>query len=101
MSCLSFARSLLVIALHALFLAGSMVSGAELVPGSTFTLQFPQLQHDRRDQPSFCEVKLPANYSPDKSYPLVVWLEGGDGGNKPQTPFLPEGDFVTVGLPFP
>ncbi|QIF05860.1 hypothetical protein [Roseimicrobium sp. ORNL1] len=106
MSCLSFAQRSVVLALPVLLLpllllTGGPVSGADLLPGSTLTLPFPQLPHDRHDQASSCEIKLPANYAPDKSYPLVVWLEGGDGGNKPQTPFLPEGDFVTVGLPFP
>lgn len=48
-----------------------------------------------------CELSLPPSYDVAKKYPLVVWLGGGEGGNKPARGFLPEDEFVTVGLPYP
>ena len=86
----------------AILLSGSLeLDAEELKPGGTLELKFPQLAHDRRDELSRCEVALPKSYRRDMQYPLVVWLEGGDGASVPQTAFLPAGEFVAVGLPFP
>lgn len=74
---------------------------ADLKPGASLTLEFPDLDPDRKGQPAVCTVRLPAGYDPAKKFPLVVWLAGGEGGNTPNSSFLPEGDFVTAGLPFP
>ncbi len=90
-------------------LAGSPPEGAppapptnsDLKPGETLKLDFPDLAPDRKGEPATCSVKLPGAYDPAKRYPLVVWLAGGDGGNQPGGGFVPEGDFVTAGLPFP
>lgn len=73
----------------------------DVKPGATLILEFPDLPQDRKGQPASCTVKLPKGYDSAKKFPLVVWLAGGDGGNTPNSGFLPEGDFVTVGLPFP
>lgn len=65
------------------------------------TLTFPNLPHERHDQVPQCHLTLPKNYDLKKSYPLVVWLEGGDGGDQPHDDFLPAGDYVLAGLPYP
>ena len=76
-------------------------ANSDLKPGETLKLDFPDLAPDRKGEPATCNVKLPGSYDPAKRYPLVVWLAGGDGGNQPGGGFVPEGDFVTAGLPFP
>ena len=73
----------------------------DVKPGATLVLEFPELPKDRKDQPASCTVKLPTGYDTAKKFPLVVWLAGGEGGNTPNSSFLPAGDFVTAGLPFP
>jgi hypothetical protein len=74
---------------------------AQVVPGATLKFEFPELAMDRHGVLSACHLTLPANYETAKRYPLVVWLGGGDGGNMPSKAFLPEGEFITVGLPYP
>jgi predicted esterase len=75
--------------------------GEEVKAGATLTLEFPELPKDRKDQTAACNVRLPADYHPAKSFGLVVWLGGGDGGNQPNGSFVPEGPFVLAGLPYP
>lgn len=72
-----------------------------VVPGAALKFNFPELTVDRRGSLAAGNLKLPANYDKAKSYPLVVWLGGGEGGNTPDGSFLPAGDFITVGLPYP
>ena len=72
-----------------------------VVPGAALKFNFPELTVDRRGSLTAGNLKLPANYDKAKSYPLVVWLGGGEGGNTPDGSFLPAGDFITVGLPYP
>ena len=72
-----------------------------IVPGAALKFNFPELTVDRRGSLAAGNLKLPANYDKAKSYPLVVWLGGGAGGNTPDGSFLPAGDFITVGLPYP
>ena len=72
-----------------------------IVPGAALKFNFPELTVDRRGSLAAGNLKLPANYDKAKSYPLVVWLGGGEGGNTPDGSFLPAGDFITVGLPYP
>jgi len=76
----------------------------QVAPGKTLKFDFPELEIDRYDRKAAAAVKLPAGYEPDKKYPMVVWLGGGDGSDTrwaPPCKFLPEGDFILVGLPFP
>lgn len=73
----------------------------DVKPGATLTLQFPDLSPDRHDQPAQCQVSIPKGYDPAKKVPLVVWLNGGEGGNTPNRSFLPDGEFVAAGLPYP
>ncbi len=74
---------------------------ALVAPGATLRFDFPELTVDRKGAPAACHLKLPANYDTAKKYPLVVWLGGGEGGNQPNGSFLPAGDFILVGLPYP
>lgn len=74
---------------------------AQVAPGATLRFEFPELTVDRKGETAACHLKLPADYDAAKKYPLVVWLGGGEGGNQPSGSFLPAGDFVLVGLPYP
>ena len=74
---------------------------SQVAPGATLKFDFPELTVDRKGALAACHLKLPANYVVTKSYPLVVWLGGGEGGNQPNGSFLPAGDFILVGLPYP
>jgi len=89
----------------ALALAEKAVPRTELkalvAPGASLKFDFPELTVDRHGAMAACNVKLPAGYEAGKKYPLVAWLGGGEGGNNPSGSFLPEGDFILVGLPYP
>jgi hypothetical protein len=74
---------------------------AKVAPGATLRFDFPELTVDRKGALAACHLKLPADFDTAKKYPLVVWLGGGEGGNQPNGSFLPAGDFILVGLPFP
>jgi hypothetical protein len=74
---------------------------ASVAPGASLKFDFPELTVDRKGAMAACHLTLPADYEATKKYPLVVWLGGGEGGNNPSGSFLPEGDFILVGLPYP
>jgi len=74
---------------------------SQVAPGAALKFEFPELTVDRKGARAECNLVLPANYEPTKKYPLVAWLGGGEGGNQPNKSFLPEGDFILVGLPYP
>jgi len=74
---------------------------ASVAPGASLKFDFPELTVDRKGAMAACHLTLPAGYEPAKKYPLVVWLGGGEGGNTPSKAFLPEGEFIVVGLPYP
>ena len=74
---------------------------AQVAPGATLRFDFPELAVDRKGALAACHLKLPAAYDAAKKYPVVVWLGGGEGGNQPNGAFLPAGDFILVGLPYP
>ena len=74
---------------------------AQVAPGAWLKFDFPELSVDRYGAMAACKLTLPANYDAAKKYPLVAWLGGGDGTNSPKSSFLPEGDFIVVGLPYP
>ena len=74
---------------------------AQVAPGAWLKFDFPELSVDRYGAMAACKLTLPANYDATKNYPLVAWLGGGDGTNSPKSSFLPEGDFIVVGLPYP
>ncbi len=72
-----------------------------VAPGASLKFDFPELTADRKGAMAACNVTLPTNYDAAKEVPLVAWLGGGEGGNTPSKAFLPEGDFILVGLPYP
>jgi hypothetical protein len=72
-----------------------------VAPGASLKFDFPELTVDRYGAMAACHLTLPAAYDAKRKYPLVVWLGGGEGGNTPNKSFLPEGDFILVGLPYP
>jgi acyl-CoA-binding protein len=74
---------------------------AKVAAGATLCFDFPELTIDRKGARAACHLKIPANYDAAKKYPLVVWLGGGEGGNQPNGSFLPAGDFILVGFPYP
>ncbi len=74
---------------------------AQVAPGASMKFDFPELSVDRYGAMAACKLTLPANYEATKKYPLVAWLGGGAGTNSPKSSFLPEGDFIVVGLPYP
>lgn len=74
---------------------------AQVAPGASLKFDFPELTVDRKGAMAACHLTLPAGYEAAKKYPLVVWLGGGEGGNAPSGTFLPAGDFILVGLPYP
>ncbi|MCX8488517.1 MAG: hypothetical protein ORN22_05360 [Opitutales bacterium] len=74
---------------------------ALVAPGASLKFDFPELTVDRKGGLAACHLTLPTRYDATKQYPLVVWLAGGEGGNQPNNSFLPAGDFVLVGLPYP
>ena len=74
---------------------------AKVAPGASLKFDFPELAVDRKGAMAACNVQLPAGYDAAKKFPLVAWLGGGEGGNTPSKAFLPEGDLILVGLPYP
>ena len=66
--------------------AQDAVRSSELKPGARFILKFPELPQSLYAMQSGKEattqlyVALPENYSPDRKYPLFVFLYGGHGG---------------------
>lgn len=80
-----------------------------LAPGAWFTVQFPEmpptlfaLSRNRTD-PAQMTVFLPRNYDPQRKHPLLIFLNGGDGGNASNPgvarALTEEQDFVCVALP--
>jgi predicted peptidase len=60
----------------------------KLSAASTFTIGFPEmpptfraLMHPEQKETAQMTVFLPSNYSAERKYPLLVFLNGGDGGN--------------------
>src|SRR5512140_3462006 len=77
-----------------LIVAVSLACGAfaaelapRLVPGTTLTNIFPDMpqtffaMQQKKDVPAQLTVYLPTNYNPAKKCPLLIWLNGGDGGD--------------------
>src|SRR5579862_5287952 len=80
-----------------------------LVPGKTFSVPFPEMPptfydlFEKQDVPAQMTVYLPTNYDPGRKYPLLVFLNGWDGGTGTELGVarsLSEGrDFVCVSVP--
>jgi predicted peptidase len=77
-------------ALLVLMMAASSIRAAEPstkpVPGSTLTVQFPEMPptfyalHEKKNTKAQMTIFLPTNYDPGKKLPLLIFLNGGDGG---------------------
>ncbi len=59
----------------------------QLAPGCTLTITFPEMPptfhalYVKKDLNTQMTVLLPRNYDPRRKHPLLVYLNGGDGGN--------------------
>ncbi|HEX2971851.1 MAG TPA: hypothetical protein VHP11_05935 [Tepidisphaeraceae bacterium] len=84
-------------------------SAPKLAPGSTFTVSFPEIAptfyavFQKKDVKAQMTIFLPFNYTPDKKFPLLIFLggwDGGMGGNPGVARSLCQGkDFICVGMP--
>ena len=81
--------------------AAGIPPATSLKAGATLRLDFPELAPDRQGRMTACVLSLPTGYDPAKKFPLVVWLAGGEGDHLPSRAFLPPGDHVAAGLPYP
>jgi predicted peptidase len=81
----------------------------KLTPGSAFTLTFPEMpptfydMYAQKDVKAQMTVFLPRNYDPGRKHPLLVFLNGGDGGIGANPgvarSLTQEKDFVCVSVP--
>lgn len=79
-----------VMTLLVVMMAASSALPAEpstkLTPGSTLTVQFPEMPptfyavHQKKNTKAQMTIFLPTNYDPGKRFPLLIFLNGGDGG---------------------
>ena len=91
-----------------LFLCVAFAVGAlggetqSLRPGSTFTIEFPELGQAHHGGVMRAEVFLPEDYSPDRTFPLLVWFGGGAGGHRSGAAVRMVGrqGFICAGLPY-
>lgn len=80
-----------------------------LEPRETFTVQFPEMPptfyalFQKKDVKAQMTVCLPSNYDPAKKFPLLIFLNGWDGGDGTTLGYaqgLTQGrDFVCVSMP--
>ena len=81
----------------------------ELKPGSLFTVQFPEMPptfydvFEKKDVKAQMTIFLPTNYDPTRKHPLLLFLDGWDGGPGTNLGFaraLTESrDFICVSVP--
>jgi dienelactone hydrolase len=81
----------------------------QLAPGRWFTVAFPEMPPtlfalwNKRPDPAQMTVFLPRNYDPQRKHPLLIFLNGWDGGNAGNPTIAralsEEQDFVCVALP--
>ena len=106
-------RPALVCALSLLTIAGLTIFGPQaygeqkqeeqVAPGKSVDLYFPELSVDRTGAPARMRVRLPDRYSPEGTYPLIVWLGGGSGKPNlgPPMRLVDRKEWVVVSLPYP
>jgi predicted peptidase len=103
-----FAATLLVTASAATIALASKPAD-KLVPGSVITITFPEMPttfydlSQKKDVKAQMTVFLPTNYSRDRKHPLLVFLDGGDGGMglnpRVARALSEEKDFICVSVP--
>ena len=81
----------------------------KLSPGGTITIRFPEMPptfysvFQKMDVPAQMTIFLPFNYVPDRQFPLLIFLngwDGGIGGSPGVARSLCEGrDFICVSVP--
>jgi len=82
---------------------------AELTPNAKLTLEFPDLpatyfaQQTQKETVPMLSAQLPENYAADKTFPLFVFIDGGNGGAGGNASFarriVGPRDFIAVNLP--
>ena len=99
-------------AIVACFVLGSCqreTSSIKLEPNAKFTLEFPELpatffeQKTGKQTVPLLSAQLPENYVADKTFPLFVFIDGGNGGPGGNASFarriIGPRDFIAVNLP--
>jgi len=89
--------------------APALALAPALAPGGTLSIAFPEMPptfyavYNKKDVKAQMTVWLPRNYDPGRKHPLLVFLngwDGGPGGNPGVARSLSEGqDFVCVSVP--
>jgi len=84
-------------------------AAGQLTPGGTFDVQFPEMPLTywgivtSRKDPARMTITLPKNYAPTGKFPLLVFLQGGDGGNGGKASIISaiteDQDFVCASMP--
>jgi len=75
-----------LLSLSSLALSLSVSGADDLKPGSTIRFEFPELPEtlasldSGKKQPALLSARLPDNYTPDKTFPIFIYLPGGPGG---------------------
>jgi|GEM_PF-1797075 len=91
-------------------LAERFASRSELEPnssslkaGTILTLDFPELGKMAKNQPTQCEIHIPASYSEGKVFPLLVWFNGGKGSHRVGSArgLVDFDQFVVAAIPYP
>ena len=103
------ALTLLAVLLLLVPLAVLRADPAELAPNAKVTLEFPELpatyfaQQTHKERVPMLSAQLPENYAADKTFPLFVFIDGGNGGAGGNASFerriIGSRDFIAVNLP--
>ncbi len=84
----AFIRDVVILAALLLTIrVGAAAPAPKLVLGKTITITFPKMPptfyelSQKKDVKAQMMVFLPTNYDPGRKHPLLVFLNGGDGGS--------------------
>ena len=84
------------------FCHGGGASDPRVKPGATFHVDFARLGTTWENQPSRMGIHIPADYTLDRKFPLLVWYGGGPGSDSPgpAEEIAGASGFVCVGVPY-